>query len=109
MKKGLRKKESRRDHNPVKAKSEETAKLASMLAPLEEQQGREETAGGTLQHPNGGASIVGTGPLKLPKDFIEQGTDGNLFGLEPVVIFIIVLVLVFIAFIAYLISVEPAR
>lgn len=109
MKKGLEKRESRREHNPVKAKSEETAKLASMLAPLEEQQGRAEAARGAGQRSNGGAIIVDTGPLKLPKDFTEQDEQGNTLGLEPVVIFILVLVLAFIAFITYLISIEPPR
>lgn len=107
-KKGLGKRESRRDHNPVEARSEETAKLASMLAPLEEQQGREAASGAT-QRSNGGAIIVDTGPLKLPKDFIEQDEGWKPFGLEPVVIVILALVLAFIAFITYLISIEPPR
>lgn len=102
------KRESRRDHNPVETRSEEAAKLASMLAPLEEQQRREEGAGQSNQHPNG-AIVVDTGELKLPKDFIEEERTDNSFGLEPVVILILMLVLTFIAFIAYLISVEPSK
>lgn len=110
MKKGSRRRESRRDHNPVESNTEETAKLASMLAPLEEQQqGRKEATGGTRPSTSGGAIIVDTAQLKLPKDFIEREEEGNPLGLEPVVIFILALVLAFIAFIAYLISIEPSR
>jgi hypothetical protein len=101
------KRESRREHNPVKTKSEEAATLASMLAPLEERDGREET-GDERQRPNG-ALFLDTSELKLPEDFIEDDKRGIFFGLEPIVIFILLLVLAFIAFIAYLISTEPAR
>ncbi|HEY0324036.1 MAG TPA: hypothetical protein VGC66_24015 [Pyrinomonadaceae bacterium] len=94
------KRESRSEHNPVKTKSEEAATIASMLAPLEEQEGLEGADG---------ASFSDTGELKLPKGFIEEDKQGEGFGLEPAVIFILVLVLGFIAFIAYLISVEPPK
>lgn len=101
------KRESRRDHNPVATRSEEAAKLASMLAPLEEQNGEKERGAG--HHRNGGAIVVDTAKLKLPKDLIEEDREGRPLGLEPVVIFILALVLAFIAFITYLISVEPSR
>ena len=97
------KRESRREHNPVETNSEEAATLASMLAPLEEQEGGE-AAGSSSRR----ASIVlDTGELKLPKAFIDEDSQGTLFGLEPIVIFLLLLVLGFITFIAYLISLEP--
>jgi hypothetical protein len=99
------KKESRREHNPVETKSEEAARLASMLAPLEEQ----ESANAPPRASNGGAIVVDTARLKLPKDLIEENEKGAPFGLERVVIFILALVLAFIAFIAYLIFIEPSR
>lgn len=94
--------ESRREHNPVKAGSEEAATLASSLAPLEEQESR------SGRRPNG-AFVLDTQELKLPKELIEENKQENSLGLEPVVIFILVLVLAFIAFIAYLISIEPSQ
>lgn len=103
------KRELRREHNPVETRSEEAAKLASMLAPLEEQQGGEQEIAVGTNHGNAGAIVVDTGELRLPKDFIEEEREGNPLGLEPVVIFILILVLAFIAFIAYLISVEPPK
>lgn len=108
MKSESGKRESRREHNPVTTKSEEAARIASTLAPLEEQRDAEQTTHDRA-HRNGGAIIVDTGPLKLPKDFIEEGGQGKAFGLEPVVIFILALALAFIAFITYLISIESAK
>jgi hypothetical protein len=100
------KKEPRRVHSPVKAKSAEAAEHAAQLAPPEEQNGRRKN-----QAPNqDGAIVVDTGELNLPKGVIEDEKDGaRLFGMDPVVLFIFCLALVFIAFIAYLISIEPAR
>ncbi|MBD0369271.1 MAG: hypothetical protein ICV60_00340 [Pyrinomonadaceae bacterium] len=95
--------ESRREHNPVKAKSEEAATLASSLAPLEELGKR-----GSKNHPNG-SIVLDTAELKVPKDFIEEEAPNGGLGLEPVVIFIIALALAFIAFITYLISIEPPK
>jgi hypothetical protein len=93
--------ESRREHNPVGASSEEAAALASSLAPLEEQES------GFKKHPNG-KILLDTSELKLPKDLLEEDKNGRGFGLEPVVIFILAVVLAFIGLIAYLISIEPA-
>jgi hypothetical protein len=100
------KRESRREHNPVETKTEEAARLANMLAPLEEQ----ESEGLKRSAPsNGGAIVVDTARLNLPKDLIEEDEEDNPLGLERVVIFILLVVLAFIAFIAYLIYIEPAR
>ena len=96
--------ESRREHNPVSTGSEEAAKIASNLAPLEEQESRE----GARQHPNG-KIVLDTGELKLPKDFIEEDKQADGSGLDRVLIFLLVIVLGFIAFIAYLISIEPPK
>ncbi len=100
------KRESRREHNPVETKTEEAARLANMLAPLEEH----ERADVQKSAPsNGGAIVVDTARLNLPKDLIEEDEEAKPLGLERVVIFILLVVLAFIAFIAYLISIEPAR
>jgi hypothetical protein len=100
------KKEPRREHNPVQVSSEEALEKANQLAPLEERKGRlarqSQNDGGVIQ--------VDTGDLKLPNDFTERGEGKpRLLGLEPVTIFILIFSLAFIAFIAYLISIEPAN
>lgn len=99
------KRETRREHNPVATRSEESAEIAHTLAPLEEQEGAKGTSGQTRR----GAIVVDTAQLNLPKDFIEEDKTAKGFGLEPVVIFILGLFLVFIALIAYLISIEPSK
>ena len=98
------KKEPRHLHSPVKAKSAESAEHAANLAPLEEQNGEQK-----IQN-NDGAIVVDTGELKLPSGVIEGENDPTrLFGVDPVVLLIFFFALAFIAFIAYLISIEPAR
>lgn len=102
------KRESRREHNPVETRTEEAARLAHMLAPLEEQEGngsQEGRAGGAGR----GSIVVDTARLQLPKDLIEEEEKGAPLGLERVVIFILIIVLAFVAFIAYLIYMEPSR
>jgi hypothetical protein len=101
------KRESRHDHNPVETKSEEAAAIASMLAPLEEQEGSDVDGGGH-QPPNDGAIFFNTAELKLPKHFIEEDKERGFLGLEPIAIVIFLIVLAFIALVAYLISIEPA-
>jgi len=96
------KKESSRSHSPVKAESAEAAEHAAHLAPLEEQNGKQRNQNGD------GAIVVDTAKLALPKGVIEEEKDGaRLFGMNPVVLFIFCFALAFIAFIAYLISIEP--
>lgn len=100
------KRELRRKHSPVEAKSEEAVRFAALLTPLEELEGREETADDNRQM--GGTISVDTGKLRLPKGFDEEEKDASwLRGVNPVVLLIFVLALAFIGFIAYLISVEP--
>ena len=103
-KESRRRRESRREHNPVKTRSEEAATIARGLAPLEELEEKR----GSKGHPNG-AIVLNTGELKLPRDLMEKDEEPGGLGLEPVVIFILALALGFIAFIAYLISIEPPR
>jgi hypothetical protein len=83
------------------APSGDTAELAAQLAPLEERGG----GGRAGAQNNGGSIVVDTGALKLPEGLVaDQGKDKRVLGFEPVVLFIIVLALAFIAFIAWQIS-----
>jgi hypothetical protein len=100
------KRESWSNHNPVQASSEEGLEKAEQLAPLEEQ----ERAGKPSHQLTSSEGVINvdTGSLKLPSELTEkdEGKSG-LFGLEPVTIVILVFALAFIAFITYLISIEP--
>jgi hypothetical protein len=59
----------------------------------DEANGREEN--------NGGAIVLDTGRLKLPKGLVEEKEEKRLFGFDPIVFFILCLALAFIAVIAY--------
>ncbi|HEY6187559.1 MAG TPA: hypothetical protein VIW80_07765 [Pyrinomonadaceae bacterium] len=100
------KKESRRKHNPVKTSSREAATRAAQLAPPEERAGAAKRA----KRERGQLSID-TGELKLPEGLRADDDDAaqGSFHLEPVVLFILGAALAFIAFITYLISIEPAK
>ena len=92
----------RHDHNHLVPHQGEPADLAARLTPLEEKQ--------TPNSGNGGAIVVDTTALKLPKDFTErEEKEGRLLSLEPVTLVILTFSLAFIAFIAYLISTGPAK
>jgi hypothetical protein len=94
-------KESRREHNSVVASSGEAAEIASRLAPPEERARQVSN--------NGGAIIVGTGELKLPTDFTEREEKSHIFRLNPTAVVLLIFSLAFIAFITYLISIEPPQ
>jgi len=84
----------------------DTAELSARLAPVEE---REAVAAGRSAN-NGGAIVVDTGRLKLPEGFTGEAKETRaLFRPEPVVVAILIIALAFIAFITYLISIEPVR
>jgi hypothetical protein len=98
------KRNRKKRHNAVQASSDEGIEKAAQLAPLEERRSNRQNSN------NGGVITVDTGKLKFPSDFTEQGDDeSGLFGLEPVTIVILTFALAFIAFIAYLISIEPPK
>ncbi len=79
---------------------------ASRLAPPEEQARGQQGAGSDGR----GAIIVDTGELKLPKNFGGGEKDDSIwYRPDPVVIFILCAVLLFIAFIALLIARMPGK
>jgi hypothetical protein len=95
----------------VKRRKGDTARLAASLAPLEEQRttaittGQKQRAGGASQEP--GAIVVDRNTLNVPKEMMEGTGTKGLFGMEPVVLVILGLMLAFIAFIAWQISQMP--
>jgi hypothetical protein len=100
------KKESRRAHNPVRGSTERAFRKAGSLAPPEEHAAIEKQENSN----NGGSLEMDTAELKLPKDLAEGETQrSGILDLEPVAVVILVLALVFIAYITYLISSEPQK
>lgn len=98
-----------------KRKKSDTAELAAQLAPLEEQDREAAEQKGAVLRPadNGqpqherGTIVVDTNHLVVPRDVVEAEEKG-LPKTEPVVLVIVVLMLIFIAYIAWEISKMPA-
>ena len=113
MKKPLSRVHSRK-HN---RKKDDTNQLAAQLAPLEEldKSAAEQQIGNRLESTNGkqqrdyGAIVVDNANLNVPKDIIEGRDEKQFLGMEPVVLVVLIIVLGFIAFIAWQISLMPAR
>jgi hypothetical protein len=100
------KREPRHEHNPVQGSSDGASQKADQLAPPEERAGKHAARNSN----NEGVMGVDTGELKLPKEFTEK-EEGKLrfLGLEPVALVILIFALAFIAFIAYLISIDSPK
>ena len=100
-----------------KRRKGETDQLAAQLAPLEEQDkpAAEHQIGSPLNTSIGpadrhfGAIVVDNTDLKVPSDIMETQEEKHFFGIEPVVFVVLILILSFIAFIAWQISLMPAR
>jgi hypothetical protein len=110
-------KSSRSHSRRKKRRKGDTDELAAQLAPLEEQdKSAAEHQIGSHAHTASvpadrhfGAIIVDNENLTVPKDIMETPQGRRFLGIEPVVLVVLILVLSFIAFIAWQISLMPAR
>ena len=104
-------------HSRGKRKKGDTAELAARLAPLEEldkssaakQLGSGPHLADPVADPNYGAIVVENDNLHVPKDIMEGGDEKTFLGMEPVVLVILGVMLVFIVFMAWQISQMPAQ
>ena len=111
------KKPSRVHARRKKRKKGDTNQLAAQLAPLEEQNkpAAEQQIGSQLESTNAlrqrdyGAIVVDNADLNVPSGILEGQEEKLFLGLEPVVLVVLIIVLSFIAFIAWQISLMPAR
>ena len=94
----------------------DTARLASQLAPLEEQDkqaaSKQGAMGATLTggaHQETGAIVVESRDPNFSPAIAENPQQERLIGIEPVVLVILISMLVFIAFIAWQISLMPVK
>lgn len=92
-------------------KKGDTDQLAAQLAPLEEQNkpAAEQQMKKARHHRDPGAIVVDNADLNFPKGIIEGGEEKQFWGMEPVVLVVLIIVLGFIAFIAWQITLMPAR
>ena len=94
-----------------------TDQIAAQLAPLEEQDrpaaehqiGSVVNAATRQADPRFGAIIVDNEDLKVPTDIIDTNEDQHFLGIEPVVLVVLILMLVFIGFVAWQISLMPPQ
>ena len=86
--------------------SGDSRELAAQLAPLEElrESSEAEEINSQVVSQEDGAIVVGVEQAKIAKEVIATEERSTTFGLEPVVIVIVGLLLAFIAFIAWQIS-----
>jgi len=104
-------------HSHEKHKKGDTARLAAQLAPLEEQDRQAakrqlavQSAPSEMQSdPGFSAIVVDNNNLQVPKDIMEGGDEKTYLGMEPVVIVILGVMLLFIAFIAWQITLMPVE
>jgi hypothetical protein len=104
-----------RMHSRGKRKKGDTAQLAAQLAPLEEvdkssaakQLGVSAPLDDPKADPHFAAIVVDNEGLHVPVDIMEGGNEKTYMGMEPVVLVILGVMLVFIAFIAWQISLLP--
>jgi hypothetical protein len=103
--------------NRRKRKKGDTAQLAARLAPLEEldktSAAKQLSSSPHLRDPTAdphyGAIVVDNDSLNLPKDIMEGSGGETFLGMEPVVLVILAVMLAFIAFIAWQISLMPPQ
>lgn len=106
-----------RRYSGGKRKKGDTAQLAAQLAPLEEvdkssaakQVGVVDRIDDPEDDPQFAAIVVDNEGLRVPVDIMEGGNEKTYLGMEPVVLVILGVMLIFIAFIAWQISLMPAE
>lgn len=104
-------------HRPGKHKKGETTQLAAQLAPLEEQHPRaaeKQLAGAAVltqvkDELGFSAIVVDKDSLQVPQEIMEGSYEKTYLGMEPVVIVILAIMLSFIAFIAWQITLMPVE
>src|SRR5688500_14237725 len=95
-----------------KRKKGDTAKLANLLAPLEEldstsaakQLGANHPPIAQPGDPHFGAIVIDNEGLQVPREIMEASDEKTILGMERVVLVILGVMLAFIAFIAWQIS-----
>jgi hypothetical protein len=83
---------------------------AGRLAPLEETEGfRDSPQADSVRTPDD-TIRVGSKSVRMPENLVEDEREGaSIFRLEPVALFILVLMLAFIAFVAWHITLMPDK
>jgi len=101
-------KRHRHAHNGGRGRKKHQEELAESLAPLEETGEFEKSSQHDSLKPNDDTIRVSSQTMKMPDKFLDEDRSAaGIFHLEPVVIVIILVMLGFIAFIAWKITEMP--
>lgn len=103
----MKRKKRHANRHYIPGPHEDAATVAARLAPAEEKGRPAAPAPGGEPGKNGGSIVVDAGPTNLPGEFGKDAGARRFLGLEPVVIVIVALMLVFIAFVAWQITKMP--
>lgn len=105
---------SREIRRRLRRRTGDTAKIAAQLAPLEEQTKRSKKSNGdgtnhndSVAHQEVGAIVVEGHSGSLAKELAEVHEAPHRRGIEPVVVVIFILAMLFIAYIAWQVSQMP--
>ncbi|MCA1633747.1 MAG: hypothetical protein LC802_08520 [Acidobacteria bacterium] len=105
----IKRRKSRHAHGS-EGRKKHVEELSGRLAPLEEQKAFSHSEQSEGNHNHDDTIRVDSNSVKMPQQFSDGERDAaGIFYLEPVVIFIIALMLCFIAFIAWQITLMPQK
>ena len=82
--------------------------IAARLTPLEETEEFRKSHQSDGEHAPDDTIHVDSSSVRVPENLVDEDREGaNIFRLEPVVLFILVVMLAFIAFIAWQVTLMP--
>jgi hypothetical protein len=88
----------------------ERGQEAARLTPLEETDAFRESQQSEGEHAPDDTIHVDSASVRVPENLVDEDREGaNIFRLEPVVLFILVVMLAFIAFVAWQVTLMPER
>jgi hypothetical protein len=107
---GRRKWKTGRLHWPGGRREHEAKAAAERLTPLEETEEFKDSAQKDSERDADDTIRVDSASVQMPENFVEEEREGaSIFRLEPVALFILVATLVFIAFVAWQVSLMPDK
>jgi hypothetical protein len=84
--------------------------IAERLTPLEETDGFKKSHQAEGEHATDDTIHVDSSSVRVPEQLVDEDREGaNIFRLEPVVLFLIAVMLAFIAFIAWQVTLMPEK
>jgi hypothetical protein len=99
----------RHNHGGGEERRKHEQEMAARLAPLEETAAFAESDQRTGEHVAADTIKVSNATVKMPDKFLEEERDvSSVFRFEPLVLAILIAVLLFIAFVAWQITLMPA-